>query len=55
MSVVGAAHFPELRISSKSLVDKLGNHDRILHIKLLDTILEAAHDAAIVRRVWQSH
>ena len=40
---------PLPRISSRSLVDKLGNHDCTLHIKLLDAILEAAHDVAIVR------
>ena len=39
---------PLPRISRKSLIDELGNHDRILHIKLFDTIHEAAHDAAIV-------
>ena len=46
---VSGGRSPLPRISSKSLLDKLGNHDRILHIKLLDTILEAAHDTAIVR------
>jgi len=46
---VSGRRSPLPRISSKSLVDKLGNHDHILHIKLLDTIFEAAHDVAIVR------
>ncbi len=46
---VSGGRSPLPRISSKSLVDKLGNHGHILHIKLLDTILEAAHDAAIVQ------
>ena len=35
-------------ISVKSLIDKLGDHDRILHIELFDAIHEATHDAAIV-------
>jgi len=39
---------PLLSISRKSLIDKLGNHDCILHVKLFDMIHEAAHDAAIV-------
>jgi len=46
---VSGGRSPLPRISSKSLVDKLGNHDHILHITLLYTILEAAHDAAIVQ------
>jgi len=35
-------------IRIKSLVDELGDHDHILHVKLVNAIHEAAHDAAIV-------
>jgi len=35
-------------ICIESLVNKLGDHDRILHVKLFDAIHQAAHDAAIV-------